>query len=406
MNILHLIPSVGPKSFGPGYLALNLVKEQLSIGCFSEIWCTSMPEDIQWASETSGLSKESIRSFAHAGPRFLCYSPAMERFAAGSAGQQFDIIHQHGIWTGISRATNILCKKHRIPSVIAPHGSLESWALKQSRWKKKIAGLLYESRNLSNAACLHATAEPEVTDFRNLNLSNPIAVIQNGISEAWLNSTGDADRFRDSFNIEHDKRILLFMSRITPKKGLFLLLQAINMIKKDFADWTLVIIGPDEFGHKSEVERLVKELGMKDKVKFVVPVFDQLKRDAFSSADLFILPSHSEGAPMVILDSLATGVPVIATKASPWKELSTHGCGWWVDISVNGISEALSIALKLTREQLGGMGERGKKLIASKYTWSRLALKTIDLYTWLFGRGKAPEFVFLNNHSNKLGGRL
>lgn len=95
-----------------------------------------------------------------------------------------------------------------------------------------------------------------------------------------------------------------------------MLLRVINIIIEDFSDWILIIIGPDEFGHKSEVESLVDGLGLKDKVIFINPVFNQLKRGAFSAADLFILLSYSEGAPMVILDSLATGVPVITTKAS------------------------------------------------------------------------------------------
>ncbi|MCK5509075.1 MAG: glycosyltransferase [Desulfobacterales bacterium] len=399
MNILHLIPSVGPMSFGPGYVALNLIKEQQRLGCSVQIWCLDTSKDVQWASEDSGLSRKNIRSFSYMGPNFLKYSPEMERVAMGHTGEQFDVVHQHGIWTGISRVTNILRKKHGIAPVIAPHGSLESWALKRSNWKKQIARYLYESRNLTNAACLHATSQSELSDFRDFGLLNPIAVIPNGISNKWLNSDGSADNFCNHFKINPHKRILLFMSRITPKKGLFMLLNAINMIIKNFDDWMLVIIGPDEFGHKSEVKSLVKELRMKDVVKFVDPVFNQLKRDAFSAADLFVLPSYSEGAPMVILDSLAAGVPVITTKASPWEDLSTYGCGWWVDISVNEICEALKCAVNLPREHLEEIGRRGKKLVASKYAWSSLAQMTIDLYSWLLGRGKVPEFACLNNLS-------
>ncbi len=397
MNILHLIPSVGPMSFGPGYVALNLAKEQQRLGCSVQIWCLDTSMDVQWASEVSGLSRKNIRSFSCMSPSFLKYSPEMERVAMGSAGGQFDVVHQHSIWTGISRVTYKLSKKHDIPSIIAPHGSLESWALKRSNWKKQIATYLYESRNLNNAACLHATAEPEFSDFQKYGLLNPIAVIPNGISNKCLNSDGSADNFRNHFKINPHKRILLFMSRITPKKGLFMLLNAINMIINVFDDWMLVLIGPDEFGHKSEVEALVKELNMKDIVKFVDPVFNQLKRDAFSAADLFVLPSYSEGAPIVILDSLAVGVPVITTKASPWEDLSTYGCGWWVGVNVNEISEALKCAVGLPREYLKEMGQRGKELVASKYTWSSLTQMTVDLYSWLIGRGKVPEFVFLNS---------
>lgn len=394
MNILHLIPSVGPMSFGPGYVALNLAREQQQLGYFTQIWCLDTSMYVQWASEVSDMPRKNIRSFSYTSPSFLRCSLKMERFAAGSAGEQFNIIHQHGIWTGISRVTYKLSKKHDIPSVIAAHGSLEPWALKRSSWKKQIVRYLYESRNLNNAACLHATNELEVTDFRKFGLLNPVAVIPNGTSNKWLNSTGNADNFRNHFKINHHKRILLFMSRITPKKGLFMLLNAINIIIKDFDDWILVIVGPDEFGHKSEVESLVKELSMKDIVKFVDPVFNQLKRDAFSAADLFVLPSYSEGAPMVILDSLAAGVPVITTKASPWKDLLNYECGWWVDASVNEICEALKYAISLPTDYLKEMGQRGKELVASKYRWSNLAQMTIDLYSWLLEQGEKPQFVF------------
>lgn len=399
-NILHLIPSVGPESFGPGYVALNLAKEQLARGACSQVWCLDIPEDIRWAIETSGLPQESIRSFPSAGPDFLGYSPAMERFAAGSGGQKFSIVHQHGIWTGISRVANILRRKHRISTIVAPHGSLESWALRRSRWKKKIVGAIYESKNLDQAACLHATSEREVTDFRNFGLSNPIAVIENGISIEWLNSTGEAKRFRDYFHLSPEKRILLFMARITPKKGLLMLLDAINILGKDFDDWQLVIVGPDEFGHKSTVEGFVNKMNIQHKVRFIEPVFNQTKRDAFSASELFVLPSYSEGAPMVILDSLAAGVPAIVTKASPWGELSAHECGWWVDISVRGIHEALGHAVKMQSAELREMGQRGRILIASKYTWPVLAAKTMELYSWLLEQGDAPEFVYLNKDAD------
>ena len=401
MNVLHLIPSVGPRAFGPGYVALNLAKEQRSLGCSVQIWCHDTSTDIHWASEVSDLPRKHIRSFSCKGPTFLRYSPEMESLAKGSAGGQFDVVHQHGIWTGISRVTYKLSKKHDIPSVITPHGTLESWALKRSNWKKQIAKFFYESRNLNTAACLHALSTPELYDFQKFGILNPIAIIPNGVDSKWLNSDGSAENFRKHFKINPHKRILLFMSRITPKKGLFMLLNAIDMIINDFDDWMLVIVGPDEFGHESEVRALVKELGLNDLVKFVGPLFNRLKRDAFSAADLFILPSYSEGAPMAILDALSAGVPVISTKASPWQDLSRYGCGWWVDISVNGICEALKHSVKLSKENLEEMGQRGKELVASKYAWSSLAQMTTDLYLWLLGFGRVPEFVFLNNISKK-----
>jgi glycosyltransferase involved in cell wall biosynthesis len=95
----------------------------------------------------------------------------------------------------------------------------------------------------------------------------------------------------------------------------------------------------------------------------------------------------------VILDALATGVPVITTKASAWKDLEDYKCGWVTDISVDGICESLREAISKSREQLKDMGERGRKLVESKYTWNISAQKTIKLYDWLLGRSDRPEFV-------------
>jgi glycosyltransferase involved in cell wall biosynthesis len=160
-----------------------------------------------------------------------------------------------------------------------------------------------------------------------------------------------------------------------------------------FDDWILVIAGTDEFGHKAEVCALVERLGLQEKVRIVGPLFGQTKRDAFAAADLFILPSYSEGAPVVVLDSLAAGVPVVTTKGAPWEDLVTFQCGWWTDISAGGLLEALREAVVAPRETLALMGQRGRQLVASRYGWTSLAQKTIDLYAWLLGRRDRPDFV-------------
>ncbi len=395
-RVLHLVPKVGPESFGLGPIALNLAKEQSELGFETTVWCLDDIDDARWASASSGLSENKIRCFPAIGPRRLGLSLAMERAASGPIGRAFDVVHQHGIWTGISRVTTVLHRRHGVPYVIAPHGSVARWALGRSKWKKGIAMLAYEARNLRDAGCLHATAEQEMADFRRLGLSSPIAVIRNGIADYWLRSKGDADSFRKRFNIPHDSRILLFLSRITLKKGLPMLIQAVDRCKEDLADWMLVVAGPDEFGHQAEVESIVYRLCLPDKVKFVGPLFDQVKRDAFSAADLFILPSYSEGDPIVVLECLATGVPAIVTKACSWADLSAYQCGWWIDISLDSICCSLREAAKLPKAQLNEMGQRGHNLVASKYTWSGSAKMTVELYNWLLGHRSPPRFVVLD----------
>lgn len=396
INVLHSVPGVGKTSFGLGQVVKSLAKAQLDSGNNVDIWCVDSAEEIKWAAEISGFPLCNIRAFPLAGPRFFLFTPQMERAARALDGKKYNVIHQHGIWTGISRATVRFRENYGVPTVIAPHGSLNKWALNRSSWKKKIALLAYESGNLRHSSCLHATSETEISDFRDFGLVNPIAYIENGVSEECLYCCGDAEEFRKEYNLSPDTRIILFLSRITPKKGLVMLIESINKIRSSFSGWQLIIAGLDEFGHKAELESLISKLGLNNVVKIIGTLFDQSKADAFSAADLFVLPSLSEGFPMVVLDSLAAGVPVMTTKSSSWEDLNTYNCGWWVDICSDSICDAVREAISLSVEELQEMGQRGKQLISSKYIWSKLATKTLELYSWLLHRRDRPDFVLLD----------
>jgi glycosyltransferase involved in cell wall biosynthesis len=395
VNIVHLIHSVGPASFGLGPVALNLAREQALLGNHAEVWSLDGDGDRKWAADSSGVRFESLRGFPSSVPHTLRWSREMERQAHAEAAR-ISVLHLHNLWTGMSRIPNQLRSSHGIATVISPHGALQQWALRKSRWKKAIALALYERNNLHNAACFHAVGEKEIADIRDFGLRQPIAVITNGISTDWLESAGAGAAFRQQFGIAPGRRILLFLSRITPKKGLPLLLEALEFIQPAFPDWCLVIAGADEFGHQAEVEAQIRQRGLVEAVIMPGPLFGQAKRDAFAAAELFVLPSYSEGAPIVILEALGAGVPVLATKASPWPQLVSHGCGWWTEITVDAIVEALREACAQTPDRLKQMGAQGKELVATRFTWRQAAGKTIELYEWLLRKRKKLDFVVLD----------
>ncbi len=399
MRILHNIPIIGPGSFGLGQVVLNLVREQNGLGVSADIWCADTEAECGKALASSGLPTETIRRFSRSGSpiigRTLCISLEMEKAASREAAN-ISIVHQHIVWSGLSRVTNLLRDRYGIPTVITPHGSLEKWAFKKSGWKKKLALAFYEGRNLHRASCIHTVGEKEINDIREFGLRNPVAVIPNGISNDWLLSSGNPDAFRKLLDMPHDKRMLLFLSRITPIKGLPMFLEALQRIRHKLSEWQFVIAGADEFGHQAEVRNLITRMNMNGFVTFAGPLYGQIKRDAFAAAEVLVLPSYSEGAPLVILEALGAGVPVLTTKASPWKELERFNCGWWVDISADALSEALEDVLDRSPEQLEIMGRRGKDLVADRYTWTQSARMTIELYRWLLGQAERPEFVMVD----------
>jgi glycosyltransferase involved in cell wall biosynthesis len=378
MNIVHITPSVGPLSYGLGQVVLNLAKAQIHSGHNVKIWCLDSIKESEALEISFGLPEKCIRCFKPFGSKKFAFSMEM-LLCLKQEGKNVDIVHQHGIWTFPSVISSILVGKYSCKLVIAPHGMLEQTDLNKSKIKKFVASLLYEKNNFKNASCFHATAKNEVVAFEKYGLKNKIALISNGISEEWLKMEGNPDRFYQDCNIDKKSKILLFMSRIAPKKGLSLLFEAWSKIE-DKKNWIITVVGDDKCEYAGEMKTLAGTLNIKETVQFVGTAFGQKKRDAFAAASLFILPSYSEGFPMVVLDSLGAGVPVIVTKAAEWSDLEKYMCGWWVDIDAVAIQKAIMEAINLKEEKLVQMGIAGKKMVEKLYSWNEIGKQTIELY--------------------------
>lgn len=397
LNILHVVNDGSVLAGGVGIVALEMFREQRNLGNNAAIWSIDSTNKHNQAVTQSILEGQSdLTIFRTLGPKFLGFSPAMEKTAVNKIGGGYQILHQHSIWLAVSRVTNNWRSKFDRPTVITPHGTLEGFALNRSNWKKKLALIAYEMKNLKSASCLQATAEEEAMSFRRFGLKNPIAIIPNGISEDWLQSDGDMQKFRERFSIQSDRRLLLFLSRIHPKKGLPMLLEAMAQLSNRLEDWLLVIAGPDESGHQHELEQQREKLGLSSRVIFAGPLHGAEKRDAFAAAEVFVLPTHSENFGIVIAEALGAGVPVITTRGAPWENLQTNKCGWWVDVSIDAIRDALLEATQCPKKKLITMGQRGRMLMSEKYAWPKVAEQSLQLYKWLLGQESRPNFVIID----------
>jgi glycosyltransferase involved in cell wall biosynthesis len=391
---IHLTKTIGPDSYGVGQVALNLPKAQAEMGMGVELWSVDSESVAQDAALGVRLDKSVCRAFPQSWPGFLHYSREMEKEARllRLDANQAIILHQHMIWLLYSR-TALILRERGAKVVIAPHGALDDWALAKSSWKKKLAYRLWEGNNLHGAHCLQATSEREIQNFRDYGLKNPIARINNGVSQEQLESRGDGSRFRDRHGISQDRRLMLFIARISRQKGLPMLLSAMNALRSKLDGWVLVVGGSDQDGHEAEVKELVEKLGLGEHVVFVGPLFGEAKLDAFAASEVFVLPSHCEGSPMIVLEAMAGQLPVLCTKAASWGELETHGCGWWPDIEEGSVRHALEDILPKSTAELEQMGGRAHGLVAKEYSWKVAAERTAGLYAWLTGQGDRPQFV-------------
>ena len=286
------------------------------------------------------------------------------------------IVHDHGLWLASNRASAAAATGAGIPRVVSTRGMLEPWARNHHRWRKSAAWHAFQRRHLQRAAVLHATADAEADSLRAIGLTQPIAVIPNGVSLPTATATHSGA-----------PRRALFLSRVHPKKGLPLLLDAWADVRP--AGWELVIAGPDESGHRAELEAQVARLGL-DAVRFVGSVPDDQKWALYRSAHLFVLPTYSENFGVVVAEALASGVPVLTTTGAPWEEIESHGSGWWVDPSARPVRDALADAVSRTDGERRAMGLRGRALVAARYDWGAIAAQMLEVYEWALGRRPLP----------------
>ena len=394
VRILHVVGAVGRRSYGVGAIVRALVKSQRELGPDVAIWSNDDPAEAAEIRQIEDLGPQSLVTFPVIGPLRYSYSPALERAAASEAAGEFSLLHAHTVWPLCTRAAMHWRAKFQRPTLISLHGELDPVMLKQrSPLKKSLMSRLYVRKNLTLASCIHAGGPNEVAAIRDFGLRNSIAVIPNGVSPDWLDTEGNAARFRERYSLPADKRILLYMSRVTPKKGIPLLLEAISQSPRAMDDWLLLIAGPDEFGHVKELRALAGQLGVEQHLRFIGPVFEQDRRDALEAAEVFVLPTHGEGNPMAVVEAAGVGLPVLTTQAAPCEYLAQHDCGWWTKVEVSAIRDALQDALQSSKARLVEMGARGIEHVRCHLLWPTIAEQTVQLYQWLLGRSGRPDFV-------------
>jgi poly(glycerol-phosphate) alpha-glucosyltransferase len=270
---------------------------------------------------------------------------------------------------------------------------LEPWALKNSFWKKQLAGRLFENENLRAAGCLHALGTAEAENFRRYGLRNPIAIIPNGIELSELYPLPDADVITERFPELKDRRRILFLSRLHPKKGLGNLFKAWRCLSTDFRDWCVLIGGSGQPAYEQELRSLVKDFGLEKSIYFLGPIYGEDKKLALAAADGFVLPSFSEGFSVAILEAAAAGLPVLLTRECNFPELASAGGGIETSTELEGIEAGLRQMLALSEEQRNEMGRRGMELVQRSYSWPTIAGQMIEVYRWLLGSGAKPECV-------------
>lgn len=331
-----------------------------------------------------------VQVFKHRGPAAFGCSRAMVNALAEIRP---DIVHTHGLFYYTSAIAFQWGKKNNRPYLVSPHGMLDAWALGNSRWKKILAGWMLEDKHLRNARCVHSLCAAETISIRAYGLKNPVCQIPNGID---LPKCFNKLRAPWDGKLEGKKKILLYLGRIHPKKGLPALLtawaSAVQEVRRA-KEWVLCVAGWDQGGHEKELMALTKALDLDEVVCFIGPQFNEFKVACYQNAEGFILPSYSEGLPMVILEAWAFGLPVLMTKQCNLPEGFEKGAAIRIETDPKAITRGLLELFEMSDCTRKEMGQRGLLLVKEQFSWPKVAAQMRQVYDWLVRGGTPPECV-------------
>jgi glycosyltransferase involved in cell wall biosynthesis len=311
-----------------------------------------------------------------------------------------DLAYCAGLWKYPAWAVLRWAKATSYPMIVAPHGMLDVWALRNSRTKKVIAGWLYQTAQLKKAVCLRAICRSEAESIRAYGLKNPICMIPYGVD---LPTTRQGCSSSEECPLSNAKRkgkkILLYLGRLHPKKGIANLLKSWATIQSAQysssqatpSQWSLAIAGWDQGNYEKELRRQAVGYGIENSVLFLGPRFSDEKAACYRNCDALVLPSFSEGTPMVVLEAWSYGKPVLMTPECNLPEGFAADAAIRVETSPQSIRQGLQALFEMTEADRQAMGQRGLKLVSERFTWSKVASQMRDLYAWAIGGGPKPS---------------
>jgi glycosyltransferase involved in cell wall biosynthesis len=378
MKIIHVISYIRNESAGTTYATVELCEALQRNGCDITLYTLNPIIKREYNFKIKSYDT-SWYSYPALGNSNKMYYDLLDD------AKDADIIHSHMLWMAPSYYAGIVADKLKKPYVCSPHGAMTKWAWNRSKWKKNIVMFLGQKRALKKVDCFHVTAELEAEELKELNYDAEITNITLGIDIKEI-----------SFSKDKKLKRLVYLSRIHPVKGIDILLKAWNRVQDDFNEWELIIIGGADINTSIDYPREMKELSeslKNQRVKFLGKLFGKEKDEYLASADILVLPTHSENFGLAIAEALSMSVPVICTKGAPWKGLIEKKAGWWIDIGIEPLVETLKVALNTDKQILDKMGQNGEEWMKKDFSWDSVAKKMIKTYKRLANQNNKENSI-------------
>ena len=390
LRILQIVPSISLVYGGPSQMVKGLSAALASQGVEVTVLTTDSNGDTGQPPLDVPLNQPveqdgyQVRYF-HCSP-FRRYKFSLELLRwLWQHAPEFDLAHIHALFSPVSTATAAIARYKKLPYILRPLGTLDPADLQKKRRLKQIYALLLEQPNLAGAAGVHFTSVQEAKISERFGTQTRDFVIPLGVTPSIMPPKGEARR---QLGISDNQPLVLFMSRIDPKKGLDLLIPALERLlvgaahESSLPNFHFVLAGtnPQDPDYEHQIQEQVKASSLASRTTITGFVTGELKAALLHDADLFVLPSYYENFGIAVAEAMVAGTPVvISDQVHIWEEVKGAEAGWICPCEVDALTQAL-------RESLQNAGERqrrgvkGQKYALSNYSWDAIAQQTIQVY--------------------------
>lgn len=385
MKILQIVPSVSLVYGGPSQMILGLSAALAAQGVEVTLLTTNsngdagqLPLDVP-LNEPISQHGYQVRYFRCSPFRRYKFSLGLLHWLANHA-PEYDLAHLHALFSPVTTAAATVARRKKLPYILRPLGTLDPADLQKKRQLKQIYGNLLEKPNLKGAAAVHFTSPQEAKISERYGVVTNDLVIPLGVQKPT--TMPKLNTARHHWGIPKDKPLLLYMSRIDPKKGLDLLIPALETLLAQGLDFHFVLAGanpqdPDyeqQINHQIQASRLGKHSTITGFVR------GELKLALLQDADLFVLPSYYENFGIAVAEAMVTGTPVIISdQVHIWQEVQNAQAGWITKCELASLTEILRSALQ-DQQSRQFKGKNAHSLAINNYSWSAIAQQMISAY--------------------------
>ena len=383
MRILQIIPSIALVYGGPSQMVRGLSAALATKGVDVTILTTDSngdtgqpPLDVPL---NQPLSEDgyTVRYFRCSPFRRYKFSLNLLNWLWQHAGE-FDLAHIHALFSPVSSASAAAARMRQLPYILRPLGTLDPSDLQKKKQLKQIYATFLERANIAGASALHFTSELEAKTSERFGVSTRDLVIPLGVNPP---------AYEMEKTEPNHPPIILFMSRIEPKKGLNLLIPALERVLAAGYEFQFVLAGsnPQDPAYETQIQTQIKQSPLGQCTTITGFVTGEQKAKLLQTADLFVLPSYYENFGIAVAEAMVAGTPVmISDGVQIWEQVKQAKAGWVSTCEVNEITAMLGSALQNQQERRR-RGENARQLAAERYSWDAIATTTIQAYRQILG---------------------